>query len=131
MRYLFRERDDKAVNPVDVRASQVLDRVALDDLDASAQRVELPASEVVTRKVWTKTTKGQLAVRKLLVWKTNKNEVDPSWPAYVVHWTDFSAGRKDPLQREVRLAPTLEDAEAVADEMIAKGVKRGWAEVEG
>jgi len=127
---LVRERDDKAVNPVDVRASQVLERVALDDLDASAQRVDLPASERITRRVWTKTTKGKLAVRKLVVFKTNKREVDPSWPAFVVHWTDYSAGRKDPLKREVRLAPSLEDAESIADDMISKGVKRGWSEVE-
>lgn len=127
---LVRVRDDKAVNPVDVRASQVLERVALHDIEAKAQRVDLPAATVLTRRVWTKTTKGKLAVRKLLVWKTNKEDVDADYSAFVVHWTDFSDGRKDPLKREVRLAPTLEAAEAIADDMVTKGVKRGWAEVE-
>lgn len=127
---LTRIRDDKAVNPVDVRASQVLERVALDKLESHAERVDLPASEVVRREVWTKETKGKLAVRKLVVWKTHKEEVDAEWPAFVVHWTDYSPGRKEPLQREVRLAPDAESADAIAEEMIGKGVKRGWKPVE-
>lgn len=123
---LVKVRDDKAVNPVDVRASQVLERVDLDAIEASAQRVDYPASELVRREVWVKTTKGAMAVRKLLVWKTNKDPVEPAWPAYVVHWTDYSPARKEPLQREVRLAPDLDQATTIAEAMIAKGVKRGW-----
>ncbi len=65
-------------------------------------------------------------VRKLLLWKTNKAETDPDFPAYVVHWTDYSPNRKDPLKREVRVAPDEEAATAIADELVDKGVKRGW-----
>ena len=36
----------------------------------AAATAALPASTLVRREVWTKTTKGQLAVRKLLVWQT-------------------------------------------------------------
>jgi len=61
-------------------------------------------------------------VRKLLVIQTHEEVVDEAWPAYVVHWTDFSPGRKEPLQRTVRLAPTRE----LSEELLAKGVKRGW-----
>ena len=63
-----------------------------------------------------------------MVWKTNKENVDPSYPAYVVHWTDYSAGRKSPLTREVRPASTGEAAEALADAMVADNVKKGWEE---
>ena len=65
-------------------------------------------------------------MRKLLIWKTNKEQADPSYPAFVVHWTDYSPGRKAPLKREVRLAPTLAQANDLAEVMIVKGVKRGW-----
>jgi hypothetical protein len=90
--------------------------------------VGLPASEVIRRQVWTKTTKDKTDVRKLVVWKTNKDGIDPSYPAYVVHWTDYSAGRKAPLAREVRPAPTLEAATALADAMVADNIKKGWEE---
>lgn len=121
-----RRREDKGVNAVDIRASQVLERCVLHDLDEAIDAVELPPSTVLRREVWTKESKGTVAVRKLLVWKTNKNDLDPLYPAYVVHWTDYSPGRKDPLKREIRLAPTPELATELAEAMIVKGVKRGW-----
>nr|MCU0677136.1 hypothetical protein [Myxococcota bacterium] len=98
-------------------------------VDKKAERVELPKSEVLDRRVWTKVTKGQTAVRKLLVWKTNKEGADPRFSPYVVQWTDYSAGRKEPLQREVRRAPNVDVARAIAESMIAENVKKGWNEV--
>ena len=44
----------------------------------------------------------------------------------VVHFTDYSAGRSNPIKREVRLAPTPEAAEAIADAIIEKQIKKGW-----
>ena len=123
---LDRIRDDKRVESTDVRASQLLERVHIEDVDEKAEKVERPASEVVRREVWVKSMKGSQMVRKLLIWKTNKNEHDPAFPAYVVHWTDYSPNRKDALKRDVRLAPDEATASALADDMIEGGVKRGW-----
>ncbi len=122
-----RIRTDKEVNATDVRIGQVLERCPVPDLAVKAEKVELPPSEVMRREVYTKTTKGKLAVRKLVVWKTNKEELDPSYPAFVVHFTDYSPGRKDPLKREVRLAPRFDVAEAIAEDMLVKNIKKGWA----
>jgi hypothetical protein len=83
----------------------------------------------VRREVWTKTTKGQLAVRKLLVWQTNKAEGSQRYPAYVVHWTDYSAGRAEPLDRDVRPAPDEAAAQAIAQEFIDANIKKGWEKV--
>lgn len=121
-----RLRDDKSVNPTDVRVAQVLERCLVDGLAKKAERVQLPASAVVRREVYAKEAKGQVAVRKLVLWQTNKETLDRSYPAYVVHWTDYSAGRKDPLQREVRVAPSLAEAQRIADEIIAENIKKGW-----
>ena len=121
-----RVRDDKDADAVGIRMAQVLERVVVPDLDVHAERVELPPSTIVRREVYTKVTKGVTAVRKLLLWQTHKDEADPTYPAYVVHFTDYSPGRKDPLQREVRLAPTLEAAEGIAEDMLTRNVKRGW-----
>jgi hypothetical protein len=90
---------------------------------------KLPESTMIRRNVWTKVAKGSTAVRKLLVWKTNKEQDDPTYPAFVVHWTDYSAGRATPLDRDVRLAPDEKSAIAIADELIADNIKKGWEKV--
>ena len=127
---LERVRDDKAVNADDVRVAQVLERVHVEAMNASAEVLSLPASEVLRREVYEQHKGEKHGVRKLLLWATNKAEIDPSYPPFVVQWTDYSSGRKDPLKREVRLAQTREAADAIAEEMLKAGVKRGWAKVE-
>jgi len=96
---------------------------------AYKQAAKLPESTVIRRDVWTKAAKGATAVRKLLVWKTNKEQDDPSYPAYVIHWTDYSAGRATPLDRDVRLAPDEKSALAIAEDLIAENIKKGWEKV--
>lgn len=127
---LSRVREDKAASRPDIRVEQLSERVEIAELDRAAEATVLPASQVVRREVYTQETKGKLAVRKLLVWKTNKETVDPDFPAFVVHWTDYSSGRKKPLAREVRPAPTLEEAQSIAEAMLAKGLGRGWKPAE-
>jgi len=73
--------------------------------------------------------KGQTAVRKLVIWRTNKAQADASFPAYVVHWTDYSATRGTPLEREVRLAPAESLAVELGDAMIAENIKKGWVKI--
>jgi len=87
---------------------------------------KLPESSILRREVWTKAAKGQTAVRKLLVWKTNKEKLNNSFPAYVIHWTDYSPGRATALDRDVRTAPTEKAALKIAEEMIAENIKKGW-----
>jgi len=126
---LARVRTDKAVARPDIRVEQFAERVPVGDLGRKAAAESLPASEVLRREVYTKETKGQTAVRKLLLWKTNKQDADPDFPAYVVHWTDYSAGRKTPLEREVRVAPSREEADKIAESMLASEIGKGWARV--
>jgi hypothetical protein len=121
-----RVRDDKQANEVDARASQLTERCAVPDLDRHAERLELPASEVTRREVWTKVTKGKTAVRKLLVWRTNKELHAVDWPAWVIHFTDYSPDRKTPLERTVKTALTEADATAVAHALVAENIKKGW-----
>ncbi|MEM9460433.1 MAG: hypothetical protein AAGF11_40065 [Myxococcota bacterium] len=126
---LERVREDKRPIASDVPVRQVLERVMLPDLDKAASTATLPVSEILRREVYTKATKGKTAVRKLVVWQTNKHEVDPLYPNFVVHFTDYSPGRKEPLKRTVRLAPSQDVAMQIGDAMIAKEIKKGWAKV--
>jgi len=124
---LERIREDKTATAHDVRFAQVADRLPVSS--AAAPTGPLPTSTVVRREVWTKVTKGQTAVRKLVIWRTNKEQADPTYPAYVVHWTDYSASRGTPLDREVRLAPTETLAMSLGDAMIEENIKKGWTKV--
>ena len=72
---MVRIRDDKSVNSDDIRASQALERCAPQSLAEKAEALELPPSEVLRREAYAKTSKGKQAVRKLLVWKTNKQDI--------------------------------------------------------
>lgn len=125
---LERIREDKQATAHDVRFSQVADRLPVEP-GAATSAGPLPASTVLRREVWTKAAKGSAAVRKLVVWRTNKEQRNPSFPAFVVHWTDYSATRGTPLEREIRLAPTEELAMQLAEGMIAENIKKGWAKV--
>lgn len=125
---LERLREDKRADATDVRFAQV--SPYLPD-ETSAAGDERAASQLLRREVWTKDTKGQVAVRKLLVWKTNKETIDRAFPAFVVHWTDYSAARATPLDREVRLAPDEAGAMKIADAMVGENIKKGWNKAGG
>jgi hypothetical protein len=118
---VIRLRDDKPDVREGARWAQIEPYVPV-----PAEGETLETSQVIRRQVWTKTGKDKTDVRKLVVWKTNKDTVDPTYPAYVVHWTDYSAGRKTPLTREVRPAASEAAAEAAAEALIADNIKKGW-----
>lgn len=122
---LQRIRDDKLPTLRDVGWEQVEPFLSAPDPDAPS---EFGASEVLRRQVWVKRGGEKTDVRKLLVWKTNK-EASGKYSAYVVHWTDYSSTRKSPLNREVRLAPTEAEAQRLADAMVADNIKKGWEPV--
>jgi hypothetical protein len=126
---LVRRRTDKSGDALDVRLSQLNEQVPLRDLDAKAVPLDLPRSELVQRRVWKKDGKGGLAVRKFLVWKTSKERVWPGWPAWVVHFTDYSPDRKTRLERTIRTAQNKADALVIAEALVAENIKKGWEEV--
>lgn len=123
-----RLRSDKTATPADIRFEQVSGYLQVGHTPRP-EDAPLPASKVIRRDVWTKETKGQTALRKLLIWKTNKEKLDPSYPAFVVHWTDYSPSRATPLERDVRLAPDQALASKIADAMVAENIKKGWTKV--
>jgi len=132
----LRVRDDKRVDLADIGLDQVRQITSFESDEvplATAPRATEPTagtrSEVVSRKVWVKQTKGQTAVRKFVAWATHKAEVDLRYPPFVVAFSDFSAGRKEPLQRELRVASTQEKLEAHIREWETENVKKGWAPV--
>ena len=124
-----RRREDKAARRDDVRIEQVSDRVEVPLIDRDARQMTLPKSEIIRREVFTKSAKGETMVRKFVVLKTNKETESDEYPAYVVHYTDFSPNRKTPLAREVRVSSSREQIMVLCDQLKEENVKKGWEQV--
>jgi hypothetical protein len=121
---VVRLRNDKACTFEDIGWNQITRLIPIAEV---SDQIKLGTSEVIRRQVWSKEGSGKVDVRKLLIWKTNKESA--GYPAYVVHWTDYSSTRKSPLDREVRLAPNEKEAVKIAEAMIVENIKKGWSEV--
>jgi hypothetical protein len=122
-----RRREDKRVVPQDVRIEQVSSIVEVPLWDRDARQMAMPRSEVLRREVYVKQMKGETMVRKLLMWKTNKEGDSEDYPAYVLHFTDFSPSRKTPLAREVRVSSSREQMDRLWLDLIEENVKKGWS----
>jgi len=120
-----RIRDDKEANPDDTSISQITDLTTVQKADEPADPGQMEESELIERTVYTKTMQDNLMVRKLLIWKTNKEE-SPDFPAYVVYLTDFSPNRKNPLERYIKVASSEKAARKMFDEFAAKNFVGGW-----
>jgi AAA+ superfamily predicted ATPase len=118
--------DKKAVRP-DVRFEQVSDLVPIAEAP-SIDPASLSTSDILRREVYTKRTPRGLALRKLVCWKTNKREADAAYPNYVVFFTDYAPGRKQPLKTDLRVAASEATMHTLADDWLAANIKRGWTE---
>ncbi len=120
-----RERTDKQVDPIFVGLEQITSIVPLDSRDARPVGVPVATARVLSRRVWAKPGKGGTAVRKAILVETHRGEGNPP---FVAHFTDFSAGRKEPLQTALRVASTRAKGEAAVESWIVENIKKGWEE---
>ena len=121
-----RRREDKQVQPVDVRIAQLADLVELPQAEKDSRQLVLPKSEILRREVYLKELKGEQMVRKLVLWKTNKEQLTDDFPAYVVHLTDFSPNRKDPLSRDMRISSSFQQIQQLFDQLKTENITKGW-----
>lgn len=124
-----RERTDKVADSANIGLEQVYSRLPTDARADKVEKRDSTPSEVLKRGVYTKVTKGQTAVRKYVAIHTRKAKEDPSFPAYVVHFTDYAAGRQEPLKTSIRVASSPEKLDQHIQAWIEENVKRGWSEV--
>jgi hypothetical protein len=123
----MRRREDKTVRAEDLRVQQVADIIEVPMADRDARKLELARSEVLRREVYTKTLKGALLVRKLLLWQTNKATENGGYPAYVAYLTDFSPNRATPLERDIRVSSSREQIEQLYTQLKEENIVKGWA----
>ncbi len=122
-----RVREDKSFNKDDVRIAQITNVVPVQKVEVNATELQLAKSSIMKREVYTKTLKGKLMVRKFLMWKTNKENEGSEYPSYVVHFTDYSPGRKVPMDREVRISNSEEQINELFEQLKKENIKKGWS----
>jgi hypothetical protein len=123
----MRRREDKSVRADDLRLQQVADVIEVPMMDSNARQLELAKSALIRREVYTKTIKGNLMVRKLLLWQTNKATEGGSHPAFVAYFTDFSPNRATPLERDIRISNSREQIEQLYAGLKEENIVKGWA----
>ncbi len=122
----IRFRSDKSVNPIDLRINQITDQILIDTSEQARQAIHFPDIDLISREVYIKESKDKIAVRKIVVWKTNKERMDASFATYTLAYTDYSAGRKDALQQEVRISNSKPQILELAEEYRDQKIKKGW-----
>jgi hypothetical protein len=124
----LRFRDDKTASAADVRMSQLSDLVEIPEINRAAEEIKLPSSTLLKRAVAVKDSRGSKMVRKILLWKTNKEEASRDYPAYVLHVTNFSVNRKTPLEFDLRVTKSASQAETMFAELKKELFVTGWKE---
>ena len=119
-------RTDKKANAEDAGLSQITKIISLDK--NAAEKVDLKKSEILSREVYVKESKGMKMVRKFMIWKTNK-EATGEYPAYVFHYTDFSASRAEMLKKEIKVSDSKKQIEEIFAAEVLENVKKGWEKV--
>lgn len=125
---IVRERNDKYVVSQDVSLRQLTELCEF----AKTKTVSyshLPKSKLLTRRLFIKRHRGRVSVQKFLLWQTNKETVDPNFPTFVAHHTDYSFSRKEPLRRDIRISNDRQQIFQLLDEMMECNIKKGWEEI--
>ena len=114
-----RLRSDKDLDSGGARLEQIVKTPTLPSLD----KIAAAKPEVLRREVYCKAE----AVRKLIIVRQSGENIVP----YLVYWTDFSAKRKDPLKVSSAFAFTETRANALAEQLIAENVTKGFVRADG
>lgn len=123
---IIRERYDKLSDKTDVRISQIESFLDSKQMEEKIKQIDLPKSEVIERKVWTKEGKSGISIRKIITLKTSKSEIWEGWPEWIVFYSDYSSGRKSPLDKKLKTAQSREEANKIANNLIEANIKKGW-----
>jgi hypothetical protein len=126
-----RFREDKIADDQGVRFSQVTDLFYIETKTKQLSPDVLPKSELISREVYTKEAKNKIMVQKFAAFKTNKEDKDERFPAYVFFYTNFSSGRKAPLNREVRISNSKDQILEIMEKYKTDNIKKGWEKVTG
>lgn len=120
-------RTDKIAGPDDTGILQLTLRVEVTH-DESEEIVHNIKSDIIFREVFIKESKTGTAVRKFTGLKTNRS-LQNSYAPFVLFYTDFSAGRKEPLQTEIKIASDELVLQKLFEQSKEENIKKGWVKL--
>lgn len=121
-----RFREDKSATQADVRLSQIEEFASFEPEEiVAAPPVRMDNSEIILRDAYTKRIGQKRMIQKYVAWKTNK-EAGGVYPAYVLHYTNYSSSRQEPLQREIRVSNSHKQIMELYRAYLDENVKQGW-----
>ena len=122
-------RSDKEANTDQCGLSQLTRITGLDEdyFDLSLDLENLAKSEITKIQTFVKESKKGKAIRKFMLWKTNKEQTGV-FPPYVFYYLDYSEGRKDPIKRDLNPFDDEKKALDFFNLAIEENVKKGWEE---
>ena len=122
-------RSDKQATIEQCGLSQITRLSGLDEdyFNTSLDFNKLAKSEIRQIKTFVKESKKGRAIRKFMLWKTNKQDTG-AYPNYIFYYLDYSEGRKDPIKRDLK--PFEEEKIAIKffNASMEENVKKGWEE---
>ena len=86
-------------------------------------------SSILQKKIFQKKSKKGTAIKKFVIWKTNKE--NNNYPAYVSYFLDYSSSRKKPMDKDTKPFSTEKNASNFINNLIKEEIKKGWEEVNG
>lgn len=117
-------RADKTISTTDIGMSQLK---TIKTAKTKAIKT-LKKSKLISKDVYTKTTKGVLSIKKILIWKTNKEQTG-NFTAYVVCFVSHSPSRKIKTVNKVFCVHTKTSASNKRTKIINTEIKTGWNKV--
>ena len=122
-------RSDKEANKDQCGLSQLTRITGLDEdyFGLSLDLENLAKSEITKIQTFVKESKKGKAIRKFMLWKTNKEQTGV-FPPYVFYYLDYSEGRKDPIKRDLNPFDDEKKALNFFNLAIEENVKKGWEE---
>ncbi|MFN4951460.1 MAG: hypothetical protein ACK5F0_07560 [Flavobacteriales bacterium] len=122
----IRKRTDKTVCVAHTGMQQLSDFLIPSATEAHPK--QLVDSQIVLREVYTKENKNGKMVRKILGLKTNKEDTG-LFPPFLVLYTDFSAGRAEPMDQEITWCASQSSMQDKVTALRAEYIKGGWNKV--
>jgi len=127
---IIRLRDDKKSIYEDIRTQQISNICPFlsDDREEKCNEVLLP-SMILDRRVYKKPAGKGLYVKKFVILKTNKEHTG-KFPAYVLHYSDFSPSRKENLKKKIFVSSNENQLMEIMEDLIFREIDGKWIYVQ-
>ncbi len=118
-------REDKKVTEDQTGITQITRIIELANSDVEPKSKS--ASDLISKELYVKETRGVKMVKKYFIWKTNSGS--NNYPDYVFYKIDYSPTRSLKLQREIKVSNNKDQIINIFNKQIETDIKKGWNKI--